>query len=101
MGEIKLTLKKKPEFPLEAENITPDKFAGKSTAEIKKLVVYHGSEEKILGDFFSVSGSGGEVNDTKIIIDGDLSNVKRIGEKMTSGEIVINGNVGMHVGNNM
>jgi formylmethanofuran dehydrogenase subunit C len=37
----------------------------------------------------------------KIIIDGDLSNVKRIGEKMTGGEIVINGDVGMHVGNQM
>jgi formylmethanofuran dehydrogenase subunit C len=101
MGEIKLTLKKKPKFPLEAETITPDKFSGKSVADIKKLIVYHGNEEKIIGDFFHVSGGGGEVNDTKIIIDGDLSNVKRIGEKMTAGEIVINGNVGMHVGNNM
>ncbi|MFW9876775.1 MAG: formylmethanofuran dehydrogenase subunit C [Candidatus Thorarchaeota archaeon] len=101
MTEVKLKLKKKPKFPLEAETITPDKFAGKSAAEIKKLIVYNGNEEKSIGGFFDVSGTGGEVNDTKIIIDGDLSNVKRIGEKMTGGEIVINGNVGMHVGNNM
>ncbi len=101
MVEVKLKLKKKPDFPLEAETITPDKFAGKSAAEIKKLIVYHGNEEKTIGDFFTVTGTGGEVNDTKIILDGDLSNVKRIGEKMTGGEIVINGNVGMHVGNNM
>jgi len=101
MAEVKLKLKKKPDFPLEAETITPDKFAGKSAAEIKKLVLYHGNEEKTIGDFFNVTGTGGEVSDTKIILDGDLSNVKRIGEKMTGGEIVINSNVGMHVGNNM
>ncbi|MFX1348922.1 MAG: formylmethanofuran dehydrogenase subunit C [Promethearchaeota archaeon] len=101
MAEVKLELKKNPEYPLEAETISPDKFSGKSTAEIKKLIVYNGNEEKTLGDFFNISGNGGEINDTKIIIEGDVSNVKRIGEKMTGGEIVINGNVGMHVGNNM
>jgi len=99
--DVKLKLKKRPKFPLEAENITPDKFAGKPAAEIMKLTIYHGNEEKKIRDFFDVSGNGGEVNDTKIIIDGDLSNVKRIGEKMTGGEIIINSNVGMHVGNNM
>ncbi|MFX1501016.1 MAG: formylmethanofuran dehydrogenase subunit C [Promethearchaeota archaeon] len=101
MAEIKLKLKTEPEFPLEAESISPDKFTGKSAVEIKKLVVYHGNEEKALGDFFDVSGNGGEINEIKIIIEGNLSNVKRIGEKMTGGEIVINGDVGMHVGNNM
>jgi formylmethanofuran dehydrogenase subunit C len=99
--EVKLKLKKKPNYPLEAETITPDNFAGKSAAEIKKLIVYHGNEEKTIGNFFDVTGSGGEVNDTKIIIDGDLSNVKRIGEKMTEGEIIINSDVGMHVGDRM
>ena len=40
MAEIKLKLKKAPDFPLEAESITPDNFAGKSIDDIKKLVVY-------------------------------------------------------------
>ncbi len=101
MVDIKLKLKKAPEFPLEADVITPDQFAGKSAAQIKKLIVYHGNEEKTLGEFFDVTGNGSEVNDIKIIIDGDLSNVKRIGEKMTGGEIIVNGNVGMHVGSKM
>jgi formylmethanofuran dehydrogenase subunit C len=48
-----------------------------------------------------VSGDGGEVADIKINIDGDLSNIKRIGENMTGGEITIKGNVGMHVGSQM
>jgi formylmethanofuran dehydrogenase subunit C len=101
MTEIKLKLKKKPEFPLEAESITPDNFAGKTLDQIKKLIVYCGNEEKKIGDYFNVSGKSGEPKDTKIIIEGDVSNVKRIGEKMTGGEIIINGNVGMHVGNQM
>ncbi|MHA1490170.1 MAG: formylmethanofuran dehydrogenase subunit C [Promethearchaeota archaeon] len=101
MPEIKLKLKKQPDFPLEAEVITPDNFAGKSTAEIKKLEVYVANEKKTLGEYFSVSGKSGDAKELKIIIDGNLSKVKRIGEKMTDGEIIINGNVGMHVGNQM
>ena len=101
MAEIKLKLKKEYKFPLEADTITPDAFTGKSAADIKKLTVYHGNEEKTIGDFFDVTGDGGELNEIKIIVDGNISNVKRIGEKMIGGEIVINGDVGMHVGNKM
>jgi len=101
MVEIKLTLKKNSIFPIEADTITPDNFSGKSIDEIKKLTVYYGNEKGAIGDFFDVSGKSGDLNDLKIIIDGDLSNVKRIGERMTGGDIVINGNVGMHVGNQM
>jgi len=101
MTEIKLKLKKESEFPLEADVITPDQFTGKTLAEIKKLTVFHGNEEKSLGDFFDISGKSGQIADLKIVIEGNLSNVKRIGEKMSAGEIVVNGNVGMHVGNLM
>ena len=101
MSEIKLKLKKELEIPLEAESITPDNFAGKSVNEIKKLVVYYGREELTIGDFFSVSGKSEEKDDLTIIIDGDLSKLKRIGENMSGGEIIINGDVGMHVGNQM
>ena len=101
MAEIKMKLKKKPDFPLEAESISPDQFVGKTLADIKKLVVYHGNEAVTLGDYFDISGSNGEIKDLTIIIDGDLSNVKRIGEGMSDGEIIVNGNVGMHIGNNM
>jgi len=101
MGEIKLKLKKEPIFPLEAETISPDSFAGKSETEIKNLIVYHGNEEKTIGNFFDVSGKGDDISNMKIVIDGNLSKVKRIGEKMTGGEVIINGDVGMHVGNRM
>lgn len=101
MAEVKLKLKKKPKFPLEADSITPDNFAGKPLNEIKKLPLYHARDLVTIGDFFDVSGKAEDVANTKIIIDGDVSKVKRIGEKMTGGEIIINSDVGMHVGNTM
>ncbi len=100
MTEITLTPKKdafSSSIPIEAEIITTNNFAGKSIEEIKKLSVWRGNREKTLGDFFDVKGS--KVDDPaglKIIIDGDVSRVKGIGKKMTAGEIVINGNAGMH-----
>ncbi len=101
MAELRLKLKKSPIFPLEAESITPDNFTGKSVNIIKNLMVQHGNEKAKIGDFFDVKGNNGDLSELKIIIDGDLKNVKRIGEQMTGGEIVINGNVGMHIGNQM
>ncbi len=101
LAEIKLKLKNKLTFPLEAESITPDNFAGKSLEEIKKLPVYYGNEEATIGDFFDVSGKTSKLEEMKIIMEGDLSKVKRIGEKMSGGVIEIKGNVGMHVGNQM
>ncbi|MBD3256038.1 MAG: formylmethanofuran dehydrogenase subunit C [Candidatus Lokiarchaeota archaeon] len=101
MVDIKLKLKKQPEFPLEADSITPDNFAGKTVKEIKALTVFMGNQELKLQEFFDVSGKSGELDDLKITIEGDLANVKRIGEKMSGGEIVINSDIGMHVGNQM
>lgn len=101
MAEIKLNLKKEPEFPLEADVISPDSFSGKSIDEIKDLELFLGNKIVKLGDFFDVKGKSADAKDLKIIIEGDLSNVKRIGEKMSAGEIEINGDVGMHVGNRM
>ncbi len=101
MAEITLKLKKQPEFPLEADVISPDTFAEKSLNEIKALELYLGSQKVKLSDYFEVKGKNGKADELKVVIDGDLSKVKRIGEKMSTGEIVINGNVGMHVGNQM
>jgi len=101
MAEIKLNLKKEPEFPLEADVISPDTFSGKSIDEIKDLELFLGNKIVKLGDFFDVKGKSADAEELKIIIEGDLSNVKRIGEKMSAGEIEINGDVGMHVGNRM
>ena len=69
MAEIKLKLNNELQFPLEADSITPDNFAEKSVADIKKLVVYYGTKESTIGEFFNVSGKSGDVGDLKIIIE--------------------------------
>jgi formylmethanofuran dehydrogenase subunit C len=85
-------------IPIEAEVITPDHLAGKSTAEIASLPVQHGNVQVPLGEFFTVEGSA---DDQDIVIEGDCSRVKWIGAGMKSGRITIRGNAGMHTGAEM
>jgi formylmethanofuran dehydrogenase subunit C len=87
---------------VEAENISPDKLAGKSEKDIGSLEAYMGNQKTTLGDLFSIKVEGkGAVADTKIVMEGDFSRVKRIGEAMTAGLVMIKGNVDMHLGAKM
>ncbi|MEX2751466.1 MAG: formylmethanofuran dehydrogenase subunit C [Candidatus Freyarchaeota archaeon] len=96
---VELIPLEQPKVPIEAEGISPDKFAGKSIEDIKKIEVWKGNRRKKLGDLFKVSGeSGATAGETSIIIKGDVPTAKRIGQGMTAGEIIIKGKVGMHVG---
>ncbi|MFQ5658966.1 MAG: formylmethanofuran dehydrogenase subunit C [Gammaproteobacteria bacterium] len=94
---LELTLHTAPEVPLEAENISPDRVAGLSPAEIESLSVQHGNEQAAVGDFFNVEGTS---NGTTRL-HGDLTNVKYIGAGMSSGHLHVNGNVGAHLGAGM
>jgi len=87
------------QFPVMAECITPEVFQGKTVDEIAALGVWEGNKEKKLGDLFRIEESAGET--PNIIINGDAGEVRRIGLGMKSGEIVINGNAGMHLGEKM
>lgn len=99
MTEVTLTPKDQPQMGMDAECITPDSFSGKSVEEIRALLVYVGNKTHTLSDYFGVSGAGGETaTDTKIIIAGDVTKTKRIGQEMSAGEIEIKGSAGMYVG---
>ena len=102
MKEITLKPKELPEAGLIADTIKPDTFAGKNIEEIKSLEIFAGNRLSTIGDFFDVSGaSAKDAKDIRIVIDGDISKTKMIGQGMKAGEIVINGNVGMYVGESM
>lgn len=92
-----LSLKLKPQAPLEAETITPDAIVGKSADEIAGLQVMHGNERALLGDFFKIEADGS----SELILKGDLNRVKNIAAGMTEGKITVNGDVGMHLGAGM
>jgi formylmethanofuran dehydrogenase subunit C len=96
---IVLTPLKKFQFPIQAENINPDVFQGKSVKEIASLPVWEGNKQKKLGDLFKIEEIAAEAPD--ITINGDASEVRRVGQGMKTGEIVINGNAGMHLGEKM
>ncbi len=84
-------------IPVEAECISPDRFRGLTTTQIAALPVWHGNQECLLGDFFTVTGTGGQ----EIIINGDVPHVKWIGSGMTGGRLEVRGACGMHAGSGM
>ncbi len=96
---IVLTPLKKFELPVQAESINPDVFQGKSVDEIASLTVWEGNKQKQLCDLFKIEETAVEA--PSITINGDVSEVRRIGQGMKNGEIVINGNAGMHLGEKM
>ncbi len=91
---VTLTLHTRPEAPLEAECITPQRLAGLSEHGVENLGVMHGNRKVKVGDFFRVSGSC----EDEVHLEGDLGAVKLVGSEMSAGRIVIDGNIGMHVG---
>lgn len=100
---MKVTLTMKPAersfIPIEAESITPENFLSGTD-----LSVWRGNREVKLDEIFSVSveGTADQPEDVEVIIQGDDTfRLKRVGEYMDSGAIVILGDVGMHCGNFM
>lgn len=99
MATVTLKPTKTPELMLEAYNITPDAFAGKTPAQIAELEGREGKIHVKLGDYFEVTGaSGATAAETDIVVAGDCSRVKYIGTKMTDGSVTVDGNADMYVG---
>ncbi len=99
METVTLTMKNQPHLYLEADNITPDAFAGKTAEEIASLHAFEGREQTSLGKYFEVSGNAGSTAaDTKIVVKGDVTRVKYIGMKMSAGEIVVENSTDMYTG---
>ncbi|MCW3999051.1 MAG: formylmethanofuran dehydrogenase subunit C [Candidatus Bathyarchaeota archaeon] len=96
---ITLTPLKAFDVPIQAPCITPDNFAGKTPAEIAKLPLTEGNRNLTVGDLFKVEES--PQASPNITLNGDFSKVKRIGQRMKTGEILCSGNIGMHTGEMM
>src|SRR5450756_1301079 len=84
---------------LDADNVTPDNFAGKTLDEVRAIEIYEGNRTYALGDYFEVSGeTDPDPNEIGILIDGSVPKVKYIGMKMSAGKLLVKGSVGMYVG---
>ncbi len=99
---VVLRLRKELKVPVDAKCVSPDVFAAKSLDEIAELPVWEGNRKSLLKEIFEMEGNGGEAPaEVSINLAGNLSKVKKIGASMTSGEIRIQGDVGMHLGEEM
>ena len=89
--------------PILAECINPDDFQGKTLNEIEALQVWEGNKQRRLGELFKIDEAKdkNEPDNPAISVYGDVCKVRRIGLGMKSGEITINGDVGMHLGEEM
>jgi len=94
---ITLTPKQIFTVPIQAACISVDVFADKTLEEIKKLSITEGKETITLEDAFNITEDK-TIETPNITLIGDFSKVKRVGQGMKKGEIVINGNAGMHTG---
>jgi formylmethanofuran dehydrogenase subunit C len=103
MMKVNLYPLKEFKLPVVAECINPDVFLGKTPKEIGELEVWEGNKQKKLGDLFKVEveTTGSSQEAPLITVQGDVSRVRRIGAGMKSGEIVVKGDVGMHLGEEM
>lgn len=100
MMQVTLTMKPriKPFLPIEAEMIVPMNFIGS-----RDIFLYEGNKKRRLEDLFTIRKDGNVNSPEKILVmmKGDTSRVKRVGEYMSSGTIIIEGDIGMHCGNFM
>lgn len=94
---VTLVLKKVPSFPVEAESINPENVTGKEVEEIKSLPLWCGNRREEVGDYFEVEveNSG---QPAQLVLKGDLSRFKRLGQGMGAGEMIVWGSVGFHAG---
>jgi formylmethanofuran dehydrogenase subunit C len=90
-------------LPITAECVNPDVFQGKTHEELQGLKVWEGNKQKELATLFKIEEVKAESHQESavITIQGDVGKVRRIGSQMKNGEIVVNGDVGMHLGEQM
>lgn len=103
MRTITISPLKAFDISVEAEKISPDKFASLTLGQIRSLEVWQGNRKRKLSDLFKVGGDEdpSKPEETLIRLVGDFSRVKRIGEGMSAGTVDAADSVGMHAGNSM
>ncbi len=82
-------------FPVEAVGLRPDDL---SQVEFAKQTIPVGNASAEVGELFRVSGEGG---DGRLVLEGDLSHLRGLGQALASGSITVRGPVGPRLGAEM
>jgi formylmethanofuran dehydrogenase subunit C len=96
---LTLTLRTEPLARVLAAPLIPERLRGLSASAVAALKVRCGGETPAVGDLFDVSGEGAE--DEALVLAGDLRRFDEVGASMSSGEIVVRGDVGAWAGAEM
>lgn len=82
---------------IDLDLVAPDRFAQSSEAEIARLPVWAGREQRTIGDYFDVRGE----RSASVRVIGDVRLARGIGAGMTAGAIEILGDAGNDIGAGM
>jgi len=88
-------------FPIEGKNISPDVFAKKSAKAIASLEMWEGNRKRSIGELFDIKQDSSSSEELTIKIEGNVGTVRNIGFRMSMGQVVVDGDVGMHLGEEM
>jgi formylmethanofuran dehydrogenase subunit C len=94
MKPLVLKLRARPEQRLDLSPLVPHRLAGMTAAEIERIAVHTTRTRMTVGDVFRLRM--GDVD--HIRLQGACDRLDRIGERMTGGEIVVDGDVGAQAG---
>ena len=94
MSPLTFTLKGEPAQRLDLAPLTPNGLAGKARAEIERIELQTTRERVNVGDVFRVGGA----DPRTIVIEGGAERLDRVGMGMTTGEMLVEGEVGAQAG---
>lgn len=97
MNALTFTLKKSPTNKIDCGRLTPNYLAGLSLTQIKNLSLTSSKNSLKVSDYFEVSGNNSE----NIVFKNPSNQLDFIGQKMSHGSIICQGDVGDRVGDQM
>jgi formylmethanofuran dehydrogenase subunit C len=94
---LTFALRERLDHRLDLSPLVPHALAGKTVRQIERMELQTGHRPISLGDVFRVRA--GEVQ--KICIQGGCDRLDYVGQEMNSGELIVEGNVGIQAGRRM
>jgi formylmethanofuran dehydrogenase subunit C len=93
---LTLDLRAQPPARMRADTLTPERLRGLSASAVAGLGLRCGGDRVAVGDLFEVSGAGAQ--EEALVLAGDLRRFDWIGARMSSGDLVVRGDVGAWAG---
>lgn len=103
MKTITFDVLKRSSIALEMDEIIPDTVYNWEAEDFAKYEVPVGNSRFPISDYFdiTVEGSAESPSEVKMIFNGDCGRVKYLGNKMSAGEVLVNGDADLHLGAEM